>query len=193
MLVTSAVHVCRRRSDHKKSSGLVEETKRLSISSSSLARQDQGHWEALNDNLQKSLSLLITRFRDDDSNLATLCMLLPCSDFALAQNQRSLKALLKVLIDIFKATQDRLIVQRVLAAMKGWMEGSGGIAGEVENAARGLLQTAWDSMLGATKSLAKVLKGEEDEPSSQSGSTRRRRSSRSISSDSTASFNLSKY
>lgn len=176
MLITSANHVMRLQAANKSSSSsssAAELANRLSLSKNAVS-QSLDHWESLNGNLQKSLPLLLTRFRDDDANLSVLCMLLPMCDYSSAQNQRSLRALVKVVIDIFKASTNRMIAHLIISAIKGWMDLGGTMSVEVEDTAKVLFQSSWDAMLEAAKGLGQAMRGEEY-------SLKKRRSSRSIS------------
>lgn len=178
MLISSANHVMRLQAAHKSSA--TEQANRLSLSKSAVS-QSLDHWESLNGNLQKSLPLLLTRFRDDDTNLSVLCMLLPMCDYSSAQNQRSLRALVKVVIDIFKASTNRMIAHLIISAIKGWMDLGGTMSVEVEDTAKILFQSSWDAMLEAAKGLSQAMKGEES-------SQKKHRSSRSISTHSSVSY-----
>ncbi len=177
MFITSANYVVRLKGIHKPAASTAADlASRLSLSKSA-ATLSLDHWESLNGNLQKSLPLLLTRFRDDDSNLSVLSLLLPICDYSSVQNQRALKALLKVVFDIFKATTNRMVAHLIISAIKGWMEVSGTMSIEIEDATKTIFQSSWDALLQAAKGLSQAMRGEES-------SQKKRRSSKSSSTNS---------
>jgi hypothetical protein len=92
-----------------------------------------------------------------------------------------LRALVKVVIDIFKASTNRMIAHLIISAIKGWMDLGGTMSVEVEDTAKVLFQSSWDAMLEAAKGLSQAMRGEES-------SQKKRRSSRSTSTDSSVSY-----
>jgi hypothetical protein len=156
IFVSSASFVTRKKSLFQ-SSSMQGSNVSSRLSTSKGTRKESEPWESLNENLQRSLPLLITRFKDDDANLSLLCMLLPFCDYSISDNPKAFKALLKVVADIFRSTTDAVIVHRVISAMRAWMLLGGGIVGEVESSCRELIQLSWLSIVRSSSSLGKAM------------------------------------
>lgn len=144
MFVHCAVDLTQRRAKFSTSSGSL----------SSADRQFRESWESLNENLQMYLPALLTRFKDDEENLIVLVELLSCCEYS---EERPLKALLKVLLELFDLTRQERILSGMATCLAGWLRTGGTIAGTVEGAVRRLLQACWQTILDLTAQLQGIV------------------------------------
>lgn len=129
------------------------------------------HHEALNVNLQRSLASLLTRFRDDDEQLAILARLLECCDFSTTHSSsasssktvggsaKSLKGLLKILADIFLVSGDGQVLRRVVRTLLDWtMEmQDASLVALVTTSMADLMQACWQTVEDSSDRLRSEL------------------------------------
>ena len=153
-------------------------TKALTLSNTD--KQFLESWEALNENLHVHLPALLTRFKDDESNLSVLVELLDCCDFS--SNERALKALMKVVLELVNSTRKENILKKLIASLCSWMQLSGTIAGTVEVAVKGLVNNCLESILDSRAQLQDIVQKQDgDSESSAADAKASKRKSKSVS------------
>ncbi len=119
-----------------------------------------GNWESLNAVLQQSLSSLLQRFRDDESNLDALAGLLELCDYSLvanaagatavsgSSNQKNFKGLLKIVQDLLSSVQSDSLVVKLVGALYSWRTTlqSGPLFAAAGAAVSAVLNTAWEAV-----------------------------------------------
>lgn len=115
-------------------------------------------WESLTENLHSSLPLLLTRYRDDESNLQTIVILFECCDYS--SNHKGLKSLLKVVVDIFNTTSNQQIIKTIINAFKNWQSIGGSIGEDIGNLTQKLLNESWSLICSKSSKLQNLLKND---------------------------------
>ena len=133
-------------------------------------------WEALNEALQTHMLTLLTRFKDNEENLVELVDLLPCCEFT--SEDRALKALLKVVLELFGSARRETILSSLVATVCGWMRAGGNVAGTVENAVQNLVVASWQAITDNTVVLQGIMDRRDDESAAASESSSRKGSKR---------------
>lgn len=133
-------------------------------------------WEALNQALQTHLPTLLTRFKDNEENLMELVDLLPCCEFS--SEDRALKALLKVVLELFGSTRRESILSSLVATVCDWMRGGGTVAGTVESAVQNLVAANWQAIAENTVLLQGIVDRRDNESAAASESSSRKGSKR---------------
>ena len=133
--------------------------KRLSfadqVSLTSSERQCLQWWEALNRNLISQLHTLLTRFKDDEKNLAMLVDLLACADYSV--DEKASKQVLKVVLELVEVTRNESVLTKLVSALCGWTRVGGTISSAVEATVRDMVETCWGSVLDGTTQLQNVV------------------------------------
>lgn len=126
-----------------------------------LAHSDaSGNWESLNAVLQQSLSPLLQRFRDDESNLEALAGLVELCDYSLvtsasgatavsaSNNQKNFKGLLKIVQDLLNSVRSDNLIVKLVSALYSWRTSlrSGPLAAAANTAVSDILSAAWESV-----------------------------------------------
>jgi hypothetical protein len=106
--------------------------RKTKAAAASESRATADEWETMNSILTSNLHRLLTRFRDDESNLIILTGLLECCDISI--NPKASKVLLKILTELLKGTSSEALVERLLAIIGGWLKlGSGDLNASLES------------------------------------------------------------
>eukprot|EP01032_Pedospumella_encystans_P034931 gene34931-39499_t len=150
---------------------LTGRRRRLNDSATALTATDKQMlecWEALNATLHTHLPTLLTRYKDNEENLVELVDLLPCVEFT-GTEDRALKSLLKVVLELFASTRKESILSSLVATVCHWMRAGGTVAGTVESAVQGLVVGSYEAILQHTARL-QALVDERDTGNSASAS-----------------------
>jgi hypothetical protein len=150
------------------------------VSLNSAERQALQCWESLNENLHAHLPALMTRFQDDEGNLAVLVDLLPCVDYA--AEERACKAALGALLELLELTRSEGILTKLVAALCSWTRIGGTIAGSVESAVRGIVTSSWQTVAVSTAQLQAVITRRETDSASSGKKSAGKRKSKGASS-----------
>jgi hypothetical protein len=86
-------------------------------------------WESLNSHLLRDLPTLLTRFRDDQTNLSVLVSLLCCCDVSVSN--KALKSLLKSVVTFFESSSDIKVIDALCRALREWMMMGGTVKGDI--------------------------------------------------------------
>ena len=132
-------------------------------------------WEALNECLIQHLPSLLTHYRNDndETNLLDLVSLLEVCEYH-ANSDRQLKALLKVVLDIFEISRDGEVLSMVVGAFRRWMDLKGTTAGTVEIALKKLFNDCWDVTSSSIPQLQRLVESISNAKPSSSGTKRRK-------------------
>lgn len=132
-------------------------------------------WEALNECLIQHLPSLLTHYRNDETNILDLISLLEvCEYHANSSSDRQLKALLKVVLDIFEISRDSKVLSMVVDAFRRWMDLKGTTAGTVEIALKKLFNDCWDATSSSIPQLQRLVESTSNAKPSSSGTKRRK-------------------
>lgn len=160
MFVHSAVDLTKK---HGRYQQQLQHNKQLAVTLDNRLARD---WESLNEHLQTYLSGLLTRFKDDETNLAVMVDLLQCCDYT--SNEHALQATLKVVLRILESTRNTTILTKLVAALRGWIDMSGTISGTVDAAVRSLVNRCWNNVVSSKDALQKIA---DDQSTSNSSSS----------------------
>lgn len=130
-------------------------------------------WLALQDTLRVNLPLLLVRFKDDEANIAVLVNLMSCCDFS--GNAKAIKAMLKVVTDIFSDVQVESVLSTVARGLHSWYGGGDPtVKNQIHSFLRADCDKRWSRIVGLTSELQAANSAAETVGSASSSSSKRK-------------------
>jgi hypothetical protein len=109
----------------------------------------QDDWDSLRSHLQKNLSDLLVRFRDEESNLEQLSKLLAMCE----PDAHAAEAMVNVSVAIFNNARQEWLLESVASSLNSWLSPDCPVRGKAKLAIEELVKDAWSTLSESTEAI----------------------------------------